>query len=279
VDAVATRWLERDEGYLAYSDEGQGPLIVCMPGLGDLRQEYRFLMPGLVAAGYRVVSIDLRDHGDSSIGWPDLSARAVGDDMLAVVRQLTTGQALLIGTSMAARSAIWAALDDPETVAGVVLIGPSVHAGSPWRARLNRALIEVLVRRPWGVRFWLRYWTSLFPSRCPADMEDYAQRLRASLRDPRRLAALRRMLASSDREIQRRLWQLRTPALIVMGSKDTDFPDPKREARLLAIDLRGEYQIIEDAGHYPHVEFSEVVTPMIVAFARYALAAEVNRAA
>jgi hypothetical protein len=33
------------EGTLAYDDQGAGPLVVMVPGLGDLRQEYRFLTP------------------------------------------------------------------------------------------------------------------------------------------------------------------------------------------------------------------------------------------
>ena len=66
---MPTNWLEREEGRLAYSDEGDGPLVVCVPGLGDMRQEYRFLAPGLVEAGFRVVALDLRGHGESSTGW------------------------------------------------------------------------------------------------------------------------------------------------------------------------------------------------------------------
>jgi hypothetical protein len=39
---MVRHWLERGDGRLAYSDEGDGPLVVCVPGIGDLRQEYRF---------------------------------------------------------------------------------------------------------------------------------------------------------------------------------------------------------------------------------------------
>src|SRR5258708_8045411 len=71
---TSTRYLEVPGGRLAYDDTGTGPLVVCLPGLGDLRASYRFLAPRLVAAGYRVVPMDLRGLGESSTGWPDYPA-------------------------------------------------------------------------------------------------------------------------------------------------------------------------------------------------------------
>ncbi|MFO7549180.1 MAG: hypothetical protein R6X29_09975, partial [Acidimicrobiia bacterium] len=51
---------------LAHDDSGgDGPLVVLLPGAGDLRSEHRFLAPPLVAAGYRVVTADLPGHGES----------------------------------------------------------------------------------------------------------------------------------------------------------------------------------------------------------------------
>ena len=65
-----------------------GPLVVCAPGMGDLRGEYRFLAPQLAAAGYRVVVFDVRGHGESSVYWNDYSVAGIGADMLAIARAL-----------------------------------------------------------------------------------------------------------------------------------------------------------------------------------------------
>ncbi|MEV6770298.1 hypothetical protein AB0N05_16920 [Nocardia sp. NPDC051030] len=48
--------------------EGEGPLLVLMQGLGDVRAAYRFMVPELVASGYRVANADMRGHGESSVG-------------------------------------------------------------------------------------------------------------------------------------------------------------------------------------------------------------------
>ncbi len=62
-----TKFLNVPGGRLAYSDEGKGSLIIAVPGMDDLRSSYRFLTPKLAMAGYRVVSLDVRGHGESSV--------------------------------------------------------------------------------------------------------------------------------------------------------------------------------------------------------------------
>ncbi len=71
---TSTQFLQRPEGRIAYDVTGEGPLVICAPGMGDVRQVYRFLVPRLVEAGYRVATMDLRGHGES-----DTTFTAYGD--------------------------------------------------------------------------------------------------------------------------------------------------------------------------------------------------------
>src|SRR3712207_1811225 len=89
----ATRFLDLPDGRLAYDETGDpaGPLVICSPGLGDLRSTFRGLAERLAAAGARVVTVDLRGHGESSTGWPDHSPAAVAGDLAALARHLTGG--------------------------------------------------------------------------------------------------------------------------------------------------------------------------------------------
>jgi alpha-beta hydrolase superfamily lysophospholipase len=66
--------------------------VVLSPGIGDRRQVYRFLAPDLAQAGYRVASVDLRGHGDSSLGWPSITRTDVAGDLIAVIRHLLSTQ-------------------------------------------------------------------------------------------------------------------------------------------------------------------------------------------
>ncbi len=45
--------LDRPDGRIAYELAGDGPLVVLVPGMGDLRGTYRLLAPAIAEAGYR----------------------------------------------------------------------------------------------------------------------------------------------------------------------------------------------------------------------------------
>ena len=45
------RSLDRGEGAVAYEANGTGPLIICIPGMGDLRSSFRFLRPQCLPPG------------------------------------------------------------------------------------------------------------------------------------------------------------------------------------------------------------------------------------
>ncbi len=260
-----TQYLDQPAGRLAYDDSGgSGPLVVGVPGMGDLRAEYRFLVPQLAEAGCRVATLDVRGHGETSARWADYSVGAVGKDIVALLRTLDAGPAVVVGTSMAAGAALCAAADAPEAVAGRVLSGPFVRDMQPaWQRRL---MYNLLFSRPWGLSVWARYYASLYPSAKPADFAAYTAHQQANLREPGRLEALRAMMVASKQASAAALAQVKTPTLVVMGTRDPDFPDPAAEARRVAEALGGTVQMIEGAGHYPHAERPDLTGPAIAAF-------------
>ena len=260
-----TQFLAFGEGRVAYDDTGgPGPLVLAIPGMGDLRSEYRALRPVLQQAGYRVVTMDVRGHGETSARWSDYSAHAVGRDALALIEHLGAGPAVVLGNSFAAGSALWAAHDAPAQVRGVVLLGPIVRDGEPsWFAR---TAVSVGFGGPWRVAFWMAYWNSLFPARKPADHAAAKAALAANLREPGRMDALRTMVGLSKADTEAIVAGSRVPALVVMGTRDPDFPDASAEARWLGRALGTEPLIVDGAGHYPHLEMPERVAPPLLAF-------------
>jgi pimeloyl-ACP methyl ester carboxylesterase len=212
-----TRFLAVGDGQIAYDDTGgSGPLVLAIPGMGDLRSEYRALRPLLQQAGYRVVTVDIRGHGESSVRWSDYSAHAVGRDALALIEHLDAGPAVILGNSFAAGSALWAAHDAPKWVRGVVLLGPIVRDGPPsW---FGTTAVAVGFGGPWRVAFWTTYWNSLFPSRKPADHAAARAALASNLREPGRMDALRTMIGLSKADTGAMLARSRVPALVVMGT-------------------------------------------------------------
>lgn len=262
-----TQFIETEGGRVAFEDTGgNGSIILAIPGMGDLRSEYRYLNPMMQQAGYRVITMDARGYGETTAKWSDYSARAVGRDAVAVLKKLGAGSATILGNSFAAGSALWAAQDAPEQVNGVVLLGPIVRDLEV--SFVQKLALGIGFAGPWRVGFWTMYWDSLFPTKKPADHIEVKAAITRNLREPARMEALRAMINLSKADTAAILEKTKVPALIVMGTKDPDFKDAAAEAHTLARKLNAETMIVEGAGHYPHTEMAEQVTPRILSFVR-----------
>jgi pimeloyl-ACP methyl ester carboxylesterase len=260
---MATKYLVQENGKIAYDVVGEGQLVICVPSLGDLRSEYRFLVPFLVKAGYRVATMDVRGHGDTSNEWNDYSVAGVGKDIIALIRELNAGPVVVVGDSMGAGAAIWAAAEAPDLIRGLILVDPFVDGDGN---RFLQLLFSMIFARPWGPSMWLKYYASLYPTRKPADFPAYSAALHTNLKEHGRFEATKKMLFASKQASGERISKVNKPTLVLMGSKDPDFKNPEGEAKRLAEALRGRYAMIENAGHYPHAEMPEVAGPLILNF-------------
>ena len=263
--AVVASYLNRGEGRIAYDVQGDGPLVVCLHGMGDLRSLYRFLAPALVEAGYRVATMDLRGHGESDDGFSTYDDVAAGQDALALVGNLDGGPALLVGNSMGGGAAVWAAAEEPAKVAGLALIGPFVRNPKP--NPLMALAYRLMLLKPWGPAAWDAYYRRSYPGRPPADLTEYQQRIRQSMRQGDHWHSFVETTRTSHAPAEARLDEVRAPVLVVMGEKDQDWPDPVAEARFIAEALDAEVLLVPDAGHYPVAEYPELVNPAIIEFA------------
>jgi pimeloyl-ACP methyl ester carboxylesterase len=262
---MQTQYVQRSEGKLAYTDYGgDGELVLMLPGMGALRSEYRFLGPQLQAAGYHPIGVDLRGQGESSVPWPVYDVPSVGGDILALVDHFDAGPAHVIATSFTPGAAVWAAAERPEAIASLVLIGAFVR-----NAEINplmQGILWLMMHNPWEVSLWGQFYRRLYPSRQPDDFETYMQALLANLREPGRFNANRSLGESSRAPSEERLTRVKAPVLVVMGTKDPDFPDPAGEGQFIASQTGGTLALIDGAGHYPQTEMPEQTGPMIADF-------------
>ncbi len=263
-----TQLLERGEGRIAYEVRGTGPLIVCIPGMGELRSVYRFAVPGLVQAGFRVAAMDLRGHGDSDATFSSYDDVAAGQDALALIEKLG-GPAVIVGNSMGAGAAVWAAAERAELVSGIALVGPFVR--NPKINPLMRLMFRLAMSGPWARAMWLSYLPKLYPARKPEDFAEHKARIGASMRRPGYTKAFAVTTRTSHAPAEERLERLAgIPALVLMGERDPDFPDPKGEADWIARRIAAEVVIVPRAGHYPQVEFPDLVTAKLASFGHQA---------
>jgi pimeloyl-ACP methyl ester carboxylesterase len=266
-DAIArstdTCHLARPDGRIAYDIDGSGPLVVLVPGMGDLRSTYRFVAPRLREAGYRVAATDLRGHGDSDAGFAGYGDSETAADVIALVEELG-GPAVVVGNSMGAGAAVIAAADRPELVRGVVLIGPFVRNGK--MSAIQRMIFRVAMTPLWAAAVWKSYLPKLYAGKRPADFAAYRDQVVAALHRPGHAKAFSRTTHTNHDPAEARLGSVSTPTLVIMGEQDPDFPDPKGEATWIAGQLHGEAVVVPEAGHYPQSQQPNITTNAVLTF-------------
>jgi pimeloyl-ACP methyl ester carboxylesterase len=82
------------------------------------------------------------------------------------------------------------------------------------------------------------------------------------------------MCKSKPTDAGAQLANVRCPVLIIEGSADPDWADPRAEGERIIADLPqglGDLAVIEGAGHYPHAQTPDEVLALAVPFLTRAL--------
>lgn len=108
---------------IAYERHGSGPPVLLLHGFPQTRAMWWRVIPAL-AERFTVIAADLRGYGQSTrpASMEEMSFRAMGADMVALMASLGFDRFHLAGHDRGARTAHRMALDAPETVASVALL-------------------------------------------------------------------------------------------------------------------------------------------------------------
>lgn len=252
---------------VAYDDRGTGPLVVLAPGMGVMRSSFRFLAPLLLDAGYRVVTTDYRGFGESDTGFDEYSSEATGRDLIALLRHLNAGPALLYGDSYAGAASVHVTADAPELLRGVVLAGAFVR-DAPAPNPIAK-LIAWLVTKPMLTRqLWMSWVPRMYP-KPPADFAEFKAAIDANFREPGRTAVFAKMAAGTHAPAEAKLPKAAAsgvPTLVIMGTADADFPDPVAEAEHTGAALNAPVEFVDGVGHHPHEEDPQRVAALLIGF-------------
>ena len=112
---------------LAYTEYGAGPrTTVLLHGLLLSQRMHEPLAEALARRGNRVITLDLLGHGrsDRPADMTSYSMAHFGEQTIALLDHLQLDEAVILGTSLGANSALEAAVQAPDRVRGMVIEMP-----------------------------------------------------------------------------------------------------------------------------------------------------------
>ncbi len=254
---------------LATSIIGQGPRVVLLHGFTQNGRCWGPI-PARLAETHEVVLVDAPGHGESTDDDADLWQAAA---LAAEVGE----RAIYVGYSMGGRTALHLALQSPELVDALVLIGATAGLDDPADRSSRRSADELIARRldeaedarnagdPTPFRSFLEDWISnpLFATLPP---ESHRLDVRATNRPAGLAASLRSCGTGNQDPLWERLGELEMPVVLVAGSTDQKFTTlAYRMAEAIGDSAQ---VVIEPGSHAVHLEDDSVIERAIERLSR-----------
>ena len=109
---------------IAYVDEGSGPVVLFVHGLGSNLQAWKKTIDGL-KAHHRCIAIDLPGYGKSSGGNLPYGMSFFADALIGVVEALELEEVSLVGHSMGGQVSMHVALRQHPSIKRLALMAPA----------------------------------------------------------------------------------------------------------------------------------------------------------
>ncbi|MFW2382783.1 MAG: alpha/beta fold hydrolase [Acidimicrobiales bacterium] len=250
---------------------GDGPTIVCVHGLTGSRHDWGPMAPKLLEAGYQLVAVEQRGHGQSTTGSAGYGSARLGADLGHVLEELDIHATAVMGHSMGGMASMAYAVDQPEAlqrrVSTLILIATAaslVVRGSALGFSLSGLPIpEWLV--PSEKRLRVPAGLVVFGKRPSLHMIDTAIRSGRMVPQDVRAGATS---ALAHHDLLDRIGTIDVPTIVIGGTHDRlIWP---RWVRELADRIpRAEIHMLDGAGHMVIWERRDEVVDLVVRFLTY----------
>lgn len=215
------RTFQHDGLRLAYREQGEGDPVLLIHGFAS-SSYVNWVSPGwfqtLTEAGYRVIAIDDRGHGQSEKSHEpaDYTPSLMAGDAVALLDHLGIGKAHVMGYSMGARIAAFMALEHPSHVHSLIFggLGIGMVTGAGDWGPIHEALLAedpATITHPRGLMF-----------------RKFADQTKSD-----RLALAACVLTSKETLSAEAIGRITQPTLVAVGTKDDIGGSPHDLAKLL----------------------------------------------
>ena len=257
---------------IRYVETGRGTPVVMIHGLGASLYAWRKNLAPLAAAGFRVIAFDLPGFGFSDKTATGYDNESYARVTVALLDSLDIADAVLVGHSMGGAIAAQVAIDHPERVRGLVLIGSAgLGVRQPLVLQVARWPLLgpiALALRGRGLTGRVLRETYADPGKVTeADVDQYY----APTVEPGYARALRRVLREFRLDgLQGQLEHVAAPTLVLWGEEDRIVPIGLGRALALGIP-HAAFLSVPHAGHSVQEEAADEVSRLIIKFLREGL--------
>jgi 3-oxoadipate enol-lactonase len=239
-----------------------GPVVCFTHSLASDSGMWAEQLPPLLAAGYRVLRVDMRGHGGSDPVAGDYTMDALAADVVSVIDALAVKQVHYIGLSIGGMIGQAFAINDGVRLASLMLcdtLPASLPDGKQaWAPRIA-AVNEGNSLAPLADGTMERWFTDAFRSRNPGRW----RQIRDTIVGTTVRGYLGCAAAILNFDFVPRLPSIKIATLVVCGADDQGTP-PDANKRIAALIPSGRYREIADARHLPNVEHPAVFNPIMM---------------
>jgi pimeloyl-ACP methyl ester carboxylesterase len=271
---MPTQTIRVNDVDLAYDIAGQGEPVLLIHGLGSGRHDWDPQMAEL-STRHRVITYDVRGHGDSGKPKGPYSMVQFAEDAAALIRELALPPVHVVGLSLGGMIGFQLAVDDPELVRSLTIInsGPEVVPRT-LRERLVIGTRLLLTRLLGPARLANLLAPRLFPK---PEQERLRQAFVRRLAQNDRRAYLATTRAILGWSVADRLGEIACPVLVIAAERDYT-PIAHKRAYVAKL-RRARLEVIMDSGHATPWDQPRALNEKLLAFLAESSAEEVSKVA
>ncbi|HLM00606.1 MAG TPA: alpha/beta fold hydrolase [Pyrinomonadaceae bacterium] len=236
-----------------YAEQGdaEGKPVILIHGITDSWFSWSRVLP-LLDKKHRVYAVDLRGHGDTDRPERGYAMKDFAADVVAFMDAMKIKKAAVVGHSMGSFVAMQTALDAPERVGKLLIMGTATTARNDVTVDLQKEFENL--RDPVDEKFVRDFQVSTSSETVPQEFIDGV--VRQSMKLPARVwkAALAGVMAE---DYKPRLGKIKAPTLIIWGENENIFPRPEQDI-LKAKITNSTLKIYPKTGHSPQWEYPEI---------------------
>lgn len=250
---------------LAYHDQGNGLPLVFLHAF-PLNRTMWAAQETALSPQFRIITIDLRGHGESDAPLWHYTLDQAADDVRALLDRLSIQQALFVGLSMGGYILFAFYRRYAERVKGLVLADTKAQADQPEGKEARFQMAQTAYKKGPSAIADLMLPKLLAPATIQTRPE-IVQRVRAMIEGNQVSGIAGDLMAMAERpDAVPLLKQITCPTQIIVG--ELDHATPPADATLMAERIPGaQLSIIRDAAHLSNLEQPDAFNGIVRTFA------------